>query len=227
MAATCALTGTLINLDGTPMRFAKVKATLDALPGYGGVLFLSETSPGTGYVSAYTDKNGQFTLTLTQGVCFQIELPGVDRVLRLVVPSTDTARLMDHLIPRVVSVEWSGLSIDVNGDLTYPDLTILPGPDRVELAAGGTLNVCLRVTWSTGQQVAYPATVLVAAPNPGYATVGDVALAITQAVPGDVTISETVEPDPINSDSEDLPLLLLPAEDYDITFPSDLIVRFV
>ena len=225
MASTCALTGSLIHLDGTPMKFAQVRAEVNAPLDYTGLVFLNEVAPAPRPVSTYSDKDGNFTLTLVRGMCFQLFFPGADVPLPFLVPDTDTAVLADIIFPRITQIDWSQMVV-VDGDLTFPDLTITPSPDRVELAAGGSINVSLRVTYSDGRVSAFSADCIEAAPGT-FTSVEQSALEITQLVPGDVVLTTSGLDDPYITLLDSLPVLQIPEQDYQVSLPSDLLIRFV
>lgn len=229
MGTTCALSGTLINLDGTAMSFAHLRAEYIGVPGSGGVLFQNKLAPSPHAISAYTAKDGTFVINLMQGVCFDVFLPGEDDPVRMLVPAEDNGRLADYLYPRPSEIDWSELSVGVDGTVTYPDLSYHHdgGFLHVELNAGETINIALRVKYSDGRVTAFTSDALSATPNPGYAVIEGQALAITQPNPGDVTVVTQNVDDPFEIDDSALPVILIPESDFDITLPVDLAVRFV
>lgn len=92
--STCLIKGHILNLNGTPMQNASVGARLLALP---------ETLSGVGIqdqvVSATTDSNGFFQITLVQDATVDIFIPAIGYRRTIVVPSTTLADLFEISSP--------------------------------------------------------------------------------------------------------------------------------
>lgn len=222
---TCDLTGRLTAIDGRPMAFAPIRAKTDVDVGTSGQVHLSgQMSPGRGSASATTDINGDFTLTLAQGLCVLIYLPGVELPYRMVVPYLDTALLADHLFVRVASVEWAQ-AVLVGGEWEFQDL-VLAGPDLYELPAGSTLNLVLRATFTNGEVAAFDLAEFDVTGGPYAEAADEQAYAVTQDVPGDVVASRASSDTVLSPDDDEFRMILLTLPEHDVSLPDDLTVRF-
>jgi len=203
------------------MSFATITAYLNQPLGAPGARWPAEFTPGRNKVSTITNGAGAFTLTLAQGACVMVQLPDVEGVFELLVPSIASANLIGHLWPVVVSFDWAQLVAD--GD----DWALSDMDDQalLELAVDSVINVCLRANYSNDTAAAFALTALSADPDPGFEEVDAVALAVTLAAPGDVVVTHTFEANAISVLAE-LPILLLPEASYDIPLPAALTIRF-
>jgi len=92
--STCLIKGHILNLNGTPMQNISVGARLLSLP---------ETLSGVGVqdqvVSATTDSNGFFQITLAQSATVDVFIPAIGYRRTIVVPSTTLADLFEISSP--------------------------------------------------------------------------------------------------------------------------------
>ena len=219
---TCDLTGTLLDIDGSPLAFGTLTAHLDAAIGVPGVQWTDGLSPGRRKVSVTADRNGDFTLRLARGMCVQVRFPGVEQPLPLLVPDVATARLVDYLSPYLTAMDWAEYVLQ-GTEWEMQDL-VFTAPLITEKMAGESIGIVMRATYSNGTTAPFYVEAIEAAPGT-FAALNDRGLDITAAAPGDIIVS-SVESEVSVYESVST-YLLLPIETYILTTPSDLTVRFV
>jgi len=223
---TCTLTGTLVHIDNKPMSFARIRAYIDAQIGFEGVTWPTETTPGRDAVTTYSNKAGDFSLVLGQGLCVLVELPGTEIPQRLLVPELSTARLVDYLYIRAIAVDWAELILS-GSDWVWQDLTFT-APDTIEVPAGDTINIGLRATWSNQTFSAYGLAAWDTVPS-GFPDAADAqGREITLATPGSVVATRVSTDTELSATAfSSIPTLLLPESNYIIPLPDALNINFV
>lgn len=89
--ATCIITGTITNLDGTPNTDVGIKAEVDStFDDLGGQLVAGQGVTGQ-IVEAFTDDNGVFAITLLQGARVLLQIPEIRLRKFIIVPTAGTA----------------------------------------------------------------------------------------------------------------------------------------
>jgi hypothetical protein len=90
--STCTLTGHLFNATGEPLQNVAVSARVLNRPA-----ILNNVAVDSEIVSAKTDENGQFFLTLIRNLDVVINIPKVNYERRLVVPNVASANLFTEV----------------------------------------------------------------------------------------------------------------------------------
>ena len=92
--ATCKVTGTVLNLDGSPCAEAQVTACIKSTGDDGGQV-LESTGVASSQVAAFTDEDGAFEIELLQGARVMLEIPNIKLRKLVDIPDEDTADFID------------------------------------------------------------------------------------------------------------------------------------
>jgi hypothetical protein len=223
MASVCTLTGKLLDLSGGPLSFVTIEAEMDVPPGHPGALTTDAYVPSL-KASASTDKAGNFSLKLLQGATVRVQLPNADYTYPMTVPPKSSAVLVDYLFPRLTLMDFAEASLSGEtwslGDLTFES------DDLVEVAAGETLNVAIRLTYSNAE-VKFRDPLTVTTSQGTHTAPKAYVLGVTLPAPGDVVVTPDYAVSPVDPDYTALPVMLLPLDGHNVADPDPLTVRFV
>lgn len=94
--ANCVISGTILNLDGTPNSDATIIATIQSsLDDYGGQVAPDVPAGVTSVpIEVFTEDDGTFELTLIQGLRVLLEIQAINLRKEVLVPTTPTANFV-------------------------------------------------------------------------------------------------------------------------------------
>ena len=90
MAETCVVTGTVLNLDGTPNTDVQVKATVESTCMDQGGQLVDDAGVTSQQIDAFTDDSGQFSITLLRGARVRLEIQPINLRKIVLIPDLDT-----------------------------------------------------------------------------------------------------------------------------------------